>query len=95
MRYRGVVAACGLAGGMDFPATVAPFILRAVSLIGIDSVMCPRAERLEAWRRLERDLDVSKLSLMTTQIGLDESVSAAAALLEGKLRGRVVVDVNK
>lgn len=95
MRYRGVVAACGLAGGMDFPATVAPFILRAVSLIGIDSVMCPRAERLEAWRRLEYDLDVLKLSLMTTQIGLNESISAAAALLEGKLRGRVVVDVNK
>lgn len=95
MRYRGIVAACGLAGGMDFPATVAPFILRGVSLIGIDSVMCPRAERLEAWRRLESDLDVSKLSLMTTQIGLTEAIPAAAALLEGKLRGRVVVDVNK
>jgi acrylyl-CoA reductase (NADPH) len=95
MRYRGVVAACGLAGGMDFPATVAPFILRGVSLIGIDSVMCPRAERLEAWRRLESDLDISKLSLMTTQIGLNDAIAAAAASLEGKLRGRLVVNVNK
>lgn len=95
MRYRGVVAACGLAGGMDFPATVAPFILRGVSLVGIDSVMCPRPERLLAWRRLEQDLDIAKLGRMTTLIGLSEAIDGANSLLDGKLHGRVVVDVNR
>ena len=94
-KYRGAVAACGLAQGMDFPSSVAPFILRGVTLAGVDSVMAPRAERLEAWRRLAQDLDVAKLELMTHEIGLGEAVATAAALLEGKVRGRVVVDVNR
>lgn len=94
-RYRGTVAACGLAQGMDFPSSVAPFILRGVTLAGVDSVMAPRVERLEAWRRLARDLDVGKLELMTREIGLGEAVATAAALLEGRVRGRVVVDVNR
>jgi len=92
--YRGVVAACGLAGGMDFPATVAPFILRGVTLAGIDSVMCPRPDRLVAWQRLGTDLDISKLSLITNEIGLDEVIPMAGKLLDGQVRGRVVVDVN-
>ena len=95
MKYRGTVAACGLAQGMDFPSSVAPFILRGVTLAGVDSVMAPRAERLEAWRRLAQDLDVTRLDLMTHEIGLGEVVATAAALLEGKVRGRVVVDVNR
>lgn len=94
-KYRGAVAACGLAQGMDFPSSVAPFILRGVTLAGVDSVMAPRAERLEAWRRLAQDLDVARLELMTHEIGLGETVATAAALLEGKVRGRVVVDVNR
>lgn len=94
-KYRGTVAACGLAQGMDLPATVAPFILRGVTLVGIDSVMAPREERIEAWRRLARDLDPAKLALMTREIGLGETIDTAAALLEGKVRGRVVVDVNR
>lgn len=95
MRYRGTVAACGLAQGMDFPATVAPFILRGVTLAGIDSVMAPRAERLEAWQRLGRDLDVAKLELITSEIGLGEVIDTAARLMAGQVRGRVVVDVNR
>lgn len=95
MRYRGTVAACGLAQGMDFPATVAPFILRGVTLAGVDSVMCPRAERLEAWERLARDLDVAKLDLITHEITLAEAIPTAATLLAGGVRGRVVVDVNR
>ena len=95
MRYRGVVAACGLAGGMDFPATVAPFILRGVTLVGVDSVMCPRGERLEAWRRLGRDLDVGQLELLTEEIGLSQALQRAAGLLEGRVRGRVVVDTRR
>ena len=92
--YRGVVTACGLAGGMDFPATVAPFILRGVTLAGIDSVMCPRPDRLVAWQRLATDLDISKLSLITNEIGLDEVIPMASKLLDGQVRGRVVVNVN-
>ena len=92
--YRGVVTACGLAGGMDFPATVAPFILRGVTLAGIDSVMCPRPDRLVAWQRLGTDLDISKLSLITNEIGLDEVIPMASKLLDGQVRGRVVVNVN-
>jgi acrylyl-CoA reductase (NADPH) len=94
-KYRGAVAACGLAGGMDFPATVAPFILRGVTLYGIDSVMAPLAVRLEAWSRLGRDLDISKLDTFTREIGLAEALVVAAELLEGKVRGRVVVDVKR
>jgi acrylyl-CoA reductase (NADPH) len=95
MRYRGVVAACGLAGGMDFPATVAPFILRGVTLVGVDSVMCPRADRLEAWRRLGEDLDIDKLDLLTEEIGLSQAIEQAGALLEGRIRGRVVVNTRR
>lgn len=94
-KYRGAVAACGLAGGMDFPATVAPFILRGVTLYGIDSVMAPLAVRLEAWERLGRDLDPAKLESITREIGLAEALVVGAELLEGKVRGRVVVDVNR
>lgn len=94
-KYRGTVAACGLAQGMDFPSSVAPFILRGVTLAGVDSVMAPRAERLEAWRRLAQDLDVARLELMTHEIGLGDVVVTAAALLEGRVRGRIVVDVNR
>ncbi|MBM2770552.1 MDR family oxidoreductase [Burkholderia anthina] len=93
-RYRGVVTACGLAAGMDFPATVAPFILRGVTLVGIDSVMCPRAERLEAWRRLATDLDVAKLGAIGHQVGLGDALPLAGELIAGKVRGRIVVDVN-
>jgi acrylyl-CoA reductase (NADPH) len=96
MRYRGVVAACGLAQGMDFPSTVAPFILRGVTLVGIDSARCPIPERREAWQRLVRDLDRSKLdSIVSAEIGLGESVEQAGKLLAGKVKGRIVVDVNR
>jgi acrylyl-CoA reductase (NADPH) len=91
----GVVAACGLAGGMDFPATVAPFILRAVTLAGVESVMCPLAERVEAWRRLSVDLDAAKLESITKEIGLSEAIGYAAPLLEGSVRGRLVVDTRR
>jgi acrylyl-CoA reductase (NADPH) len=94
-KYRGAVAACGLAQGMDFPATVAPFILRGVTLYGIDSVMCPRPERLQAWSRLARDLDPKKLEAMTHEIPLADAVATGADLIAGKVRGRVVVDVNR
>lgn len=94
-RYRGVVTACGLAGGMDFPATVAPFILRGVTLAGIDSVMCPRPDRLEAWRRLGADLDVSKLEMISTEISLSDAIPTASKLINGEIRGRVIVDVNR
>jgi acrylyl-CoA reductase (NADPH) len=90
-RYGGAVAACGLAQGMDFPASVAPFILRGITLYGIDSVMAPLAKREEAWARLARDLDVAKLDALTTEIGLEQAIGVAAELLQGKVRGRVVV----
>nr|WP_276535951.1 MDR family oxidoreductase [Burkholderia multivorans] len=93
-RYRGVVTACGLAAGMDFPATVAPFILRGVTLVGIDSVMCPRDERLAAWRRLAADLDVAKLGDIGRKVGLADAIPLADELIRGKVRGRIVVDVN-
>jgi acrylyl-CoA reductase (NADPH) len=92
-RYGGAVAACGLAGGMDLPATVAPFILRGVSLLGIDSVQCPTARRLEAWRRLTLDLDRDKLAAMTRTIPLAEVFDAGARILKGETRGRLVVTV--
>lgn len=94
-RYRGAVAACGLAQGMDFPASVAPFILRGVRLIGVDSVMCPMADRRVAWDRLSRELDLGKLDAMTTEIGLAEAIPQASELLAGKVRGRLVVDVAR
>lgn len=93
-RYGGTVAACGLAGGMDFPATVAPFILRGVTLAGVDSVMCPRPARLEAWARLARDLDPAVLDAISSGIGLGEVIASAQALLQGNIRGRLVVDVQ-
>jgi acrylyl-CoA reductase (NADPH) len=93
-RYGGVVTACGLAGGMDLPATVAPFILRGVTLAGVDSVMCPRPLRLEAWQRLTTDLELDKLGQIAEEIGLCDVVSTATRLLDGQVRGRVIVDVN-
>lgn len=94
-KYRGTVAACGLAQGRDLPGSVAPFILRNITLAGIDSVNTPRDVRLEAWRRLALDLDVEKLSSMVTEINLAEVAGAAADILSGRIRGRVVVDVNR
>jgi acrylyl-CoA reductase (NADPH) len=92
-RYGGAVAACGLAGGMDLPGSVAPFILRGVSLLGIDSVQCPLPLRTEAWRRLASDLDRGKLAQMTREIGLDEVIPVAGTILEGRVRGRIVVKI--
>jgi acrylyl-CoA reductase (NADPH) len=89
----GAVAACGNAAGMDLPTSVAPFILRGVSLLGIDSVTLPKALREEAWRRLVRDLDRQKLAAMTTTIGLDDVPEAARNIVDGKVRGRLVVEV--
>ena len=94
-RYGGTVAACGLAQGMDFPASVAPFILRGVSLLGIESVMAPREPRMAAWARLSRDLDASALDAIANEIGLGDAIDAAGQLLDGKVRGRIVVDVNR
>jgi acrylyl-CoA reductase (NADPH) len=93
-RYGGAVAACGLAGGMDLPTSVAPFILRGVSLIGVDSVMRPMADRQVAWRRLEGELDRGKLADMTIEIGLAESIEAAREIVEGRVRGRIVVKIR-
>ena len=92
-KYGGAIAACGLAGGMDLPTSVAPFILRGVSLLGIDSVMAPKRLRLEAWGRLARDLDRDKLAAMTTTIPLDRVIDAGKDILAGKTRGRVVVAI--
>ena len=91
--YGGAIAACGLAGGMDLPASVAPFILRGVSLLGIDSVMAPKALRLEAWKRIAADLDLAKLKALSTTIGFDGIIDAARDIVEGRIRGRVVVDM--
>jgi acrylyl-CoA reductase (NADPH) len=90
-RYGGAVAACGLAQGMDLPTTVAPFILRGVALLGVDSVMAPIARREEAWNRLARDLDTRLLETMTTEISLREAIPAAQKLMAGQVRGRYVV----
>lgn len=92
-QYGGAVAACGLAGGMDLPTSVAPFILRGISLLGIDSVQMRRERRLQAWDRLARDLDVTKLAAMTSTIKLADVPKAANDILAGKVRGRIVVDV--
>ena len=91
--YGGAVAACGLAQGMDLPASVAPFILRGVSLLGIDSVMAPRPLRLEAWRRLAAELDTTLLDKVTTEIAFDDIPRAAAEIVEGRIRGRVVASL--
>ncbi len=93
-RYGGAVAACGLAGGMDLPTTVAPFILRGVSLLGIDSVMCPLPLRQEAWRRLETDLDPAMIEAMTSEIGLADVIAAGQSIVEGRVRGRIVVKIG-
>ena len=94
-RYRGTVTACGLAQGMDFPASVAPFILRGVTLCGIDSVMAPAEPRQSAWARLARDMDKAKLDSIATEIGLEEAIAVADDVLAGKVKGRLVVDVNR
>ena len=95
-KYCGVVAACGLAQGGDFPSSVMPFILRGVSLVGIDSVMCPAGPRLAAWERLGRDLDKDLLAVIGgSVIGLSDAIQAATDLIDGKVRGRIVVDVNR
>lgn len=93
-RYGGCVAACGLAQGMDLPTFVAPFILRGVTLAGIDSVMAPKPKRITAWQRLAADLDRAKLAAMTTTHTLDEVPALGAAILEGKVRGRIVVTID-
>jgi len=93
-RYGGVVTACGLAQGMDLPTSVAPFILRGVTLAGIDSVMRPKADRVAAWGRLAHDLDLGKLAAMTTTARLDDLPRLGAEIVEGKVRGRVVVEVG-
>ncbi|MEQ5808691.1 oxidoreductase [Alteromonas sp. NFXS44] len=95
MKYGGVVAACGLAQGMDFPATVAPFILRGITLAGIDSVMRPLEDRIEAWDRLATLVNHDMLSEISEEIGLSDVASTAGELLKGNVRGRVVVDVNQ
>ena len=87
------MAACGLAQGMDLPASVAPFILRGVSLLGVDSVMAPMPLRLEAWRRIGTDLDHGKLASLSTVIGFDGILAAASDIIEGRIRGRVVVEM--
>jgi acrylyl-CoA reductase (NADPH) len=92
-RYGGAVAACGLAGGMDLPGSVAPFILRGISLLGIDSVMCPLELRQQAWRRLDTDLDRAKIAAMTSEIGLADVIEAGRRLLDGEVRGRIVVRI--
>jgi acrylyl-CoA reductase (NADPH) len=93
-RYGGAVAACGLAGGIDLPTSVAPFILRGVCLYGIDSVMCPIDRRREAWKRLETDLDRQKLASMTREISLSQVLAVAPDILAGQVRGRIVVKIG-
>ncbi|MFC3078282.1 MDR family oxidoreductase [Phenylobacterium terrae] len=93
-RYGGVVTACGLAQGMDLPASVAPFILRGVTLMGVDSVMRPKADRAAAWGRLARELDLDKLDAMTSKAALGDLPRLAGEILDGKVRGRMVIDVN-
>jgi len=94
LRYGGAAAACGLAGGMDLPTSVAPFILRGACLYGIDSVMCPLPRREEAWKRLEKDIDHAKLAALTTEIGLADLIETAPRILAGQVRGRIVVKIG-
>jgi acrylyl-CoA reductase (NADPH) len=93
-RYGGVVSACGLAQGMDFPASVAPFILRGIKLIGIDSVMAPKAKRIAAWKRLANETEPAKLAMITQEITLADALTRAPDILAGKVRGRLVVNVK-
>jgi acrylyl-CoA reductase (NADPH) len=93
-RYGGAIAACGLAGGMDLPSSVAPFILRGVALVGIDSVRCPQKLRREAWGRLDADLDRQKLAQITTEVELSGVIEAAKRILDGQVRGRTVVKIG-
>jgi acrylyl-CoA reductase (NADPH) len=95
LKYRASVAACGLAGGSDLPATVIPFLLRGVNLLGVDSVMFPREERIEAWQRLARDLPLDKLDRMIETVPLSALPPLASKILAGEIRGRTVVDVTK
>jgi acrylyl-CoA reductase (NADPH) len=92
-KYNGAIAACGLAQGMDLPSSVAPFILRGVALLGVDSVMCKMEWRQQAWKRLATDLDHKKLAAMTTEIGLGKVIETAPSILAGKVRGRIVVRI--
>ena len=94
MKYHGVVAACGLAGGPDLPATVIPFLLRGVRLIGIDSVMCPYDYRVKAWERLARQLPSDHLSAATTKVALSEILPWGEKILKGQVKGRVLIDVQ-
>lgn len=93
-KYGGAIAACGLAAGMDLPTSVAPFILRGVSLVGIDSVMCPQLARQAAWKRLASDLDRGKLAEITHEIDFDQVIEAGARILAGQIRGRLVVKIS-
>lgn len=93
-KYGGAVAACGLAQGFDLPSTVMPFILRGVSLLGVDSVMAPKPRRMKAWERLGSDLDPAKLDAIATQIGLGDAVETAKKFMSGEIKGRYIVDVN-
>ncbi len=95
LQYQGTVAACGLAQGMDLPASVAPFILRGVTLAGVDSVMRPRADRVAAWQRLAPLADKALLQSISREIPLGQVIEIANDLMAGKVRGRVVVDVNR
>ena len=92
--YGGAVAACGLAQGFDLPASVMPFILRGVALLGVDSVMASKELRKEAWSRIATDLDMNKLEALTTEIGFDDIIQSATDIVDGKIRGRVVVDMQ-
>lgn len=94
-KYGGAVAACGLAQGADFPATVMPFILRGVRLLGVDSVMAPKGPRMAAWARLAADLDPALIDVIGAEVGLAEAVAKAGELIDGTIRGRVIVDVNR
>lgn len=94
-KYRGFVTACGLAQGADLPGTVMPLILRGVSILGIDSVMCPKGPRMAAWARLDRDLDRSLIAEIGHEVGLSEAIQAGSDIIAGKIRGRVLVDVNR
>src|SRR5260370_30220029 len=94
LKYRASVAACGRAGGSNLPATVIPFLLRGVNLLGIDSVMCPRDERIEAWQRLVRDLPLDRLDRMTEIVPLSELPGFAPKILGGEIRGRIVVEIT-
>lgn len=94
MKYHGVVAACGLAGGPDLPATVIPFLLRGVRLIGIDSVMCPYEKRVTAWKRLAQELPMAQLDAVTTKMGLRDILPWGEKILKGQVRGRLLIDVQ-